>query len=285
MAIGDILIVGGTGTTGRRLVARLAAAGVEPRVASRSGTWRFDWNDDATWDAPLRGAAAMYVVPFDGATLTRPFVERARELGVERIVLLSGRGVDVPGYTSESGTAGRTHIDGEDAVRSSGLGWTILRPAWFAQNFSEGVFADAIRAGELRLPADDGAASFVDADDIAAVAVAALGDDRHVGETYELSGPRALTLTQVVALISEAVAREVRYIAVDPDAFVQELIQQGWTKADAVDFGDAVSPIRRGLDSHISDGTERALGRPARDFTQFVSDAAAAGVWNTPAFR
>ncbi|WP_314615196.1 NAD(P)H-binding protein [Streptomyces stackebrandtii] len=272
-----ILVTGGTGTTGSRVVSRLRAQGAPVRVASRSGEPPFDWHDRTTWDSALEGVKAVYLVPLDGRLLTRPFVERAARLGVERVVLLSGRGVDVPGYSGEANLAGATHVDGESAVRDSGLSWTILRPAWFAQNFSEGVFRDAVVAGELRLPAGDGAASFTDADDIAAVAVASLTEDGHDGQTYELSGPRALTIAEAVAEISEATGRSLRYVPLSPGEFIAELIGEGWSAAEAEDYAEAVSPIRRGMDSGISDGVRRALGRPPRDFTEYV--AAAVSAW------
>ncbi|MGA5063761.1 SDR family oxidoreductase [Streptomyces exfoliatus] len=215
-----ILITGGTGKVGGRAVAQLGAKGVAVRVGSRSGDPRFDWVDRSTWDAALDGVKKVFVVPQDGEQLTRPFVRRAKELGVERIVLLSGRGADVPGYAKEDSIAGRTHIDGEDAVHNSGLEWTVVRPAWFAQNFSEGFFRDSVIGGELRLPAGDGAASFVDA-----------------------------------------------------------LIAEGWPEADAEDYADSVGPIRRDMDSHLSDGVQTALGRPPRSFVLFVKEAAAAGAW------
>ncbi|MFE1908651.1 NAD(P)H-binding protein [Streptomyces gardneri] len=272
-----ILVTGATGKTGGRVVDRLRARGLPVRVASRTGEPRFDWHDRATWDSALDGVRAVYLVPVDGELLTRPFVERAVELGVERVVLLSGRGVDVPGYSGEANIAGATHVDGESAVRGSGTAWTILRPAWFAQNFSEGLFRDAVLAGELRLPAGGGAVSFVDADDIAAVAVAALTEDGHAGQTYELSGPRALTLAQAVAAIAAATGRDIRYVPLPPEGFVAELTRAGWTAAEAEDFAEAVGPIRRGMDSHLSDGVRRALGREPRDFTGYV--AASVEAW------
>ncbi|SHE98169.1 NAD(P)H-binding protein [Streptoalloteichus hindustanus] len=274
-----ILVTGGTGKVGRRAVALLRDSGVPVRVGSRSATPAFDWSDPTTWDTALAGVRRVLLVPHDGEMLTRPFVRRAEELGVERVVLLSGRGVDVPGYMRENGAAGLTHIDGEDAVRSCGLEWTIVRPGWFAQNFSEGFFRDAVLAGELRLPAGDGAASFVDAEDIAAVAVAALTEDGHAGQTYELSGPTAVTIAEVAALIAKATGRAVRYVPLSVEEFVAELVAQGWPKADADDYADVIGPIRRGMDSHLSDGVVRALGRPPRDFAQFVAEAAAAGAW------
>ncbi|MEV5432426.1 NAD(P)H-binding protein [Streptomyces sp. NPDC052701] len=272
-----ILVTGGTGKSGSRVVSQLRAQGASVRVASRSGEPQFDWLDRATWDSALEGVKAVYLVPIDGELLTRPFIERAVHLGVERVVLLSGRGVDVPGYSGEANIAGATHVDGESAVRDSGITWTILRPAWFAQNFSEGIFLDAILAGELRLPAGDGAASFVDAEDIAAVAVAALAEDGHGGQTYELSGPRALTIAEAIAEISQATGRDLRYVPLSPEEFVAELTGQGWPSAEAEDYAEAVSPIRRGMDSYISDGVQRALGRQPRDFSDYVK--ASVGAW------
>ncbi|MFC4011255.1 NmrA family NAD(P)-binding protein [Nonomuraea purpurea] len=275
-----ILVLGGTGKSGSRIAARLRARGAAVRVASRSGEWRFDWNDRATWDHVLDGVAAVYVVPLDGAVLTRPFVERAAGLGAGRLVLLSGRGVDVPDYIVGDADAGATHVDGESAVRDSGLPWTIVRPGWFAQNFSEGFFREAVLAGELRLPAGDGAASFVDAEDIADVVVAALTEDGHAGRTYELSGPRALTMTEVAAEISAATGRTVRYVPLGPQEFVAELVGQGWPEGDAKEYADVVSPIRRGKDAYLSEGVRQALGRDARDFSAYARSAADAGAWD-----
>ena len=195
-------------------------------------------------------------------------------------MLLSGRGVDVPGYADETAAlrADPSSTARTRCAKSRCSGRSCGR-RWFAQNFSEGFFLEAILAGELRLPAGDGAASFVDAEDIAAVAVAALTEDGHAGQTYELSGPRALTIAEAVAEISEATGREVRYVSLSHEEFVAELIEQGWPAADAEDYADAVGPIRRGMDSHLSDGVQHALGRPARDFSEFVKTAAAAGAW------
>jgi uncharacterized protein YbjT (DUF2867 family) len=274
-----ILVLGGTGTTGRRVVSALRAGGGAVRVASRSGAVPFDWTDPGTWDSALADARGVYVVPLDGTLTTRPFVERAVQRGVERVVLLSGRGVGVPEYGDEVSAAGATHIEGERAVRALDTTWTILRPAWFAQNFSEGFFRDGVVAGELRLPAGDGAASFVDADDIAAVAVAALTEDGHAGRTYELSGPRALTMADAAAEISTATGREVRYVPLTVAQFVAELRAGGLSPADAEGFAEALSPIRRGMDAHLSDGVARALGKKPRDFTDFVRSAARDGAW------
>ncbi|MFI6499590.1 NAD(P)H-binding protein [Nonomuraea typhae] len=268
-----IVVVGGTGTTGRRVVSLLTGRGIPVRAASRSGQTRFVWDEPATWEPALKGARALYVVPLDGALLTQPLVDLAVRLGVPKIVLLSGRGVDVPGYGDAGSPVGATHTQGEAAVRASGVAWTIVRPGWFAQNFTEGFFREAVAAGEIRLPAGDGAVSFVDAADIAEVVVAALTEDGHAGQVYELSGPRALTFAEVATALSAAAGRDIRYVPVDEDAYVAEKTAEGWPVEDARALAAAVTPARKGMDAHISDGVWRALGRPPRDFSEFISNA------------
>ncbi|MFB8352502.1 NAD(P)H-binding protein [Streptomyces niveus] len=274
-----ILVTGATGKTGRRVVGQLRAKGLPVRAAARNGEHVFDWTDSRTWDASLEGVRSLYIVQLDGTKLVRPFVERAVRHGARRIVLASGRGIDDPDYAKDSGGVLDGILDSEAAVRESGLEWTISRPGWFAQNFSEGFFADAVRAGELRLPAGDGAASFVDAEDIAAVVVAALTEDGHAGHTYELSGPRAVTLTEAVATISAAAGREIRYVPVPVAEYVTDLVHQGLPPADAEAFADVIEPLRKGTDAYVSDGVPRALGRPPRSFAEFAKSTAEAGGW------
>lgn len=275
-----ILVTGATGKSGRRVVSRLRAGGLPVRAASRQGEHPFDWTDRDSWDAALEGVRSVYIVQLDGTKLVRPFIGRAVRHGVRRVVLASGRGIDDPGYAKDGSGVLEGILDSEAAVRESGLEWTITRPGWFAQNFSEGFFADAVRAGELRLPAGDGAASFVDAEDIAAVVVAALTDGRHAGRVYELSGPRAVTLTEAAATISEATGREIRYTPLPVEDYVAELVRQGVPPADARAFADVVEPLREGRDEYVSDGVRRALGRPPRTFAEFAESTAAAGGWS-----
>ncbi|MGZ3145853.1 NAD(P)H-binding protein [Lentzea chajnantorensis] len=267
----QVLVTGATGKTGRRVVRRLRAQGVRVRAASRRGEHVFDWTDQQTWDAAFDGVSAVYVVQVDGTRLVRPFVRRAQELGVRRVVLASGRGIDDPDYATDSGGVLDGLLDSEDAVRTSGLEWTITRPGWFAQNFSEGFFSAAVEAGELRLPAGEGAASFIDAEDIAAVVGAALTEDGHDGQVYELSGPAVVTLAEAVATISAHAGREIRYVPLDVDDHIAELTAQGFAPEDARAFADMVEPLRNGTDAYLSDGVQRALGRPARTFAEFAA--------------
>ncbi|OPC83881.1 NAD(P)-dependent oxidoreductase [Embleya scabrispora] len=274
-----ILVLGGTGKTGSRVAAALRARDADIRIASRSTEIPFEWSDESTWDRVLDGVRAVYLVPLDGAEAGPAFVRRAVAAGVERIVLLSARGVDTPGYFAADDPATRARLDLEAAVRGAGPAWTILRPGWFAQNFSEGLFRDGIRAGELVLPTGAAAVSFVDTEDIGAVAAAALLDPGHDGETYELSGPRALTFDAALAEIAAAGGRRADYVAADPDEYAAALIAQGVPEVEVAMWTSALGSIHRGLEAAISDGVPRALGRPARDFTEFVRSAAPTGAW------
>jgi uncharacterized protein YbjT (DUF2867 family) len=267
------LVLGANGKTGRRIVDRLRARDVPVRAGSRSEQPPFDWEHESTWRGALDGVAAAYISYFpDLAVPGAPeavgaFAERAMQVGVDRLVLLSGRG-EVEAQRSE------------EVLRRSGASWTIVRASWFAQNFNESFFADPIRAGEIALPTDGVGEPFIDAADIADVAVAALTEDGHVGQLYEVTGPRLLTFPEAIDEIARATGRELRYETVDLDEFAARLGAEG-VPADVVDllrylFGEVLD----GRNANLADGVERALGRPPRDFTDFARDAAATGVWN-----
>ncbi|MFE9246067.1 NAD(P)H-binding protein [Nocardiopsis sp. NPDC006938] len=256
--------------TARRVLARLRERGVPARAASRSSEWAFDWSDPATWDRVLDGAGAVYLVQNDVDPRIPEFVGRAAALGVGRLVQLSARGVDGHEYF-ENGGPHPSHLQAERAVKASGLEWTVLRPGWFAQNFSEGLLVDGVRAGVLRLPTADGAATWIDTEDIGAVAAAALTEPGHHGRTYELGGPRALSLEEACAEISHALGRAVRYEPVSEEEYARDLVERGWPEAGVGEMIVALSAIRRGLESVDSPGVREALGREPRDFSDYVA--------------
>jgi uncharacterized protein YbjT (DUF2867 family) len=181
-------------------------------------------------------------------------------------VLLSGRGEE------EAERA-------EDVVRTSGLEWTIVRATWFAQNFSEGNFADEVTAGLLALPVGGVLEPFVDADDIADVAVAALTEDRHVGQTYELTGPRLLTFADAVAEIAAATGRELRFESVSMDDYAAMLAEYQVPPDVVALLGHLFTTVLDGRNSAVADGVQRALGHGPRDFADFAHRAAASGAW------
>jgi uncharacterized protein YbjT (DUF2867 family) len=268
-----ILVLGGTGKTGRRVAERLTARGVPIRLGSRSGEPPFDWEKPDTWAPVLQGVGSAYIsyypdVAVPGAVeVVGSFAKLAVESGVPRLVLLAGRG-------EAEGEAG------EQAVRDSGAELTVLRSTWFAQNFSEDYWRDSVLSGEVALPAGEVPEPFIDADDIADVAVAALTEDGHVGQVYELTGPRLLTFAEAVDEIARATGREIRYAPVSIDDFAAFAAQQG-VPSEVIDllrylFGEVLD----GRNAHVVDGVQRALGREPRDFREYARDAAATGVWN-----
>ncbi|GAA0490075.1 NAD(P)H-binding protein [Streptomyces stramineus] len=268
----EILVLGATGKTGSRVVPRLHALGHTVRAASRSGATRFDWAERATWAPALAGAEAVYMVPTEtlGLPERADFVARAEEAGVRRIVQMSVRGIDHDGIPPT-----------ERAVRDSGLEWTVLRPCWFAQNFADpGLFLPELLAGELTTPAGDGREPFIDAEDIADVAVAALTGPGHAGATYELSGAELMTFQEALSLIGEAAGREIRHRHIARADYVAGLVAAGGAADDAESFAGFLDGIRRGEDDYVSDGVERALGRAPRSFRDYVSATAARGVWS-----
>ncbi len=263
------LVIGGTGKTGRRVAERLTLRGLPVRVGSRAGEPPFRWEDPGTWEPALDGVAAVYVtyypdLAFPGAAeAVGAFAELAVRRGARRLVLLSGRG--------EEGA-----VRGEDLLKASGADWTVVRANWFDQNFSESFFLEPVLAGELALPTADAVEPFVDADDIADVVTAALTDDRHIGRTYEVSGPRLLSLHDVAAELSEATGREIRYTPVSLDDYRRLLAENGLP----AEFADLFRLILDGRNASVTQGVREALGRPPLDFTEFARKTAATGVWS-----
>jgi uncharacterized protein YbjT (DUF2867 family) len=272
MATKPTLVLGGTGKIGRRVVERLEARGRPVRIGSRSGEPPFDWDDRSTWGPVLEGVGSAYVshywdvIPGAAETLGS-FADLAVESGVSRLVLLSGRGEE----EAERGAR---------AVRDSGAALTVLRSTWFAQNFSEDYWREHVQAGEVALPAGDTPEPFVDAGDIADVAVAALTDDRHAGEVYELTGPRLLTFGEAVMEISRAVGREIRYVPISLEEFAAAAGEQGVPSEIVEGLTSIFDEVLDGRNARLADGVQRALGREPRDFGDYAREAAATGVWN-----
>lgn len=269
---GRVLVLGGTGKTGRRVAAGLEARGVPVRIGSRSATPSFDWHDEAGWDACLDGVEAIYItyapdLAMPGATdAIRTLVDRARVHGVRRLVLLSGRG------EPEAQAC-------ERIVQESGLDWTVVRASWFFQNFSEGAFAEMVLAGRITLPAADTPEPFVDVDDIADVVITALAEPGHEGQLYEVTGPRLMTFADVAADLSEATGRRIEFEQVPHDAFIGAAKASGAPR-DVIWMLDYLfSTVLDGRNAHLTDGVQRALGREPRDHAEYARAVAAAGGW------
>jgi uncharacterized protein YbjT (DUF2867 family) len=269
-----ILIIGGRGKTGSRVADRLEARGLPVRLGSRATG--FDWTDRGTWAAALEGAASAYItyypdIAIKGAAETvGALAELAVSLGVKRLVLLSGRG------EPEAQRA-------EQQLIASGAEWTIARASWFNQNFDEGQFLDMVLSGEVALPVDKVREPFVDVDDIADVVVAALTDPRHVGEIYELTGPRLLTFADAVAEINRAAGTTVGFRTMPAHEFLDWLAHSEVPDEIAGLLEELFSVVLDGRNESLADGVERALGRQPKDFADFARHAAAKGAWRQAA--
>lgn len=267
-----VLVIAASGKTGRRVATLLEDGGVAVRRGSRSGSPAFDWEAPGTWAAALSGMDAAYVVytpdlavPSAATDLPR-FIEIAKQKGVKKLVLLSGRG------EPEARAC-------ERLVEESGLAWTVVRAGWFNQNFSEGDFAGMVASGVLGLPYPEALEPFVDVDDIAEVAAAALTGSRHDGEIYEVTGPQLMTYADVAEQLSEASGREIRYQPITAEEFLIGLEQAG-VPGGYRELLDYLFKINQsGINSTVTDGIERALGRAPRTFREFAAHAAASGAF------
>lgn len=267
------LVLGGTGKTGRRVAARLRTGGYAVRIGSRSGQPPFDWQDERTWAPVLRDVTAVYLAyapdaGFPGAAETiGAFAGAAVASGVERLVLLTGRG--------ESGA-----LRSERAVREAGADWTIVRSSFFAQDFSEDeAFTETLRDGTLVFPAGDVAEPFVDIADVADVAAAALTADGHAGRVYEVTGPRLLTFAEAAAEIAVATGRQIAYLPVTGEQFASGLAAQGVPAEFATQLTALFTEVLDGRNAHLTEGVRQALGRDPRDFSDYVRESAATGTW------
>jgi uncharacterized protein YbjT (DUF2867 family) len=264
-----ILVIGSTGKTGSRVAARLAELGHTVRYGSRRSSTPFDWEEPGSWQAALAGAQAVYVsyfpdLAYPGAEENiEALTKTAAALGVRRLVLLSGRGE----YHAQRC---------EDIVRNSGLEFTLVRAAWFAQNFSEGYLREPVLAGVVALPAGQVREPIIDADDIADVAVAALTEDHHNGQLYEVTGPRLMSFDQIASALATTTGLRVRYQPITLETFHAEMTTSG---------GELIADVLKGVchetlngkNEWLGDGVQRALGREPRDFIDFCRSAAAGG--------
>jgi uncharacterized protein YbjT (DUF2867 family) len=269
-----ILIIGKNGKTGSRVNRRLQALGYATRPLSRSTQIPFNWDKPATWRRAIEGTRAAYVtyqpdlaVP-GAASTVKAFARVAAQAGLEHMVLLTGRG--------EEGAE-----RAEAILKSSGISWTIIRASWFCQNFSESFMLEGILAGELVLPAGDTVEPFIDVDDIADVAVAALTRPGLRNKLFEVTGPRALTFAQCIQEISAGLGRPLTYTRVPVEAYINALQKQGVAEDLQWLLRELFTVVFDGRNSRVMPGVEEALGRPATDFKAYVRKTIESGVWDT----
>ncbi len=268
------LIIGNSGKTGKRVEQKLNALGVGTRGVSRSSAIPFDWYKTSTWKAALEGTTSAYVtfqpdLAVPGAVeIIRAFCELAKAVGVQKVVLLSGRG--------EEGAQ-----KAEQVLINSGLQWNVVRASWFAQNFSEGFMLDGILSGELILPESNTLEPFIDVDDIADVAVAALTRNNLKNRLFEVTGPRLMTFADCIDAISKATGRPIRFTQVTIDEYLTHLKTVGLPEEVLWLMNELFTEIFDGRNASVATGVKEATGKDATDFEGYLKKALAADIWST----
>ena len=270
----NILVIGGTGKTGRKVVQKLQSLDQNVRIGSRNQDPAFDWNDSNTWPAAMEGMDKIYItfqpdLAVPGALdAIEALTKQAIQSGVKKLVLLSGKGE-------------REAELCEQVVIHSGLDYTIIRASWFNQNFSESFFLDPILAGHVALPHAEAKVPYVDTDDIADVAVEVLMNEHHNGQIYELTGPRTLTFPEVIDEIANATDRQINFTPISMSAY-SKLLEENQVPSDYIWlinylFTEVLTAEGNNL---VTNDIEKVLGRKAKDFSQYVQETVATGIWN-----
>ena len=272
----NILVIGGTGKTGRRIVKLLNAQGHTVRIGSRSGKPAFDWHDPDHWPKAVEGMDAIYItyqpdLAVPGALeAIEMLVKVAKRFSVKKLVLLSGKG------EKEAQLC-------EQVVIHSGLDYTIVRANWFNQNFSENFLVEGILAGHVALPFANMKIPFVDANDIAEVAVKALTEDKHDGQIYELTGSEGLTFKEATEVIAKATGRTIAFTPMTSEADV-DVLKAHQLPDDFVWLIEYLftEVLGNPSNSEIAHDIEKVLGRKPIRFESYVEETVKTGVWNVP---
>ncbi|MFI1744001.1 NAD(P)H-binding protein [Thalassobellus sediminis] len=270
----NILVIGGTGKTGRKVVDNLNHLGHNVRVGSRSATPIFDWSNPDTWSESMQGMDKVYItfqpdLAVPGALeAIEELTKQAKRSGIKKLVLLSGKGE-------------REAELCEQVIIHSGLDYTIVRASWFNQNFSESFFLESILEGFVALPQAEAKVPYVDTDDIADVAVAALLNKEHNGKIYQLTGPRLLNFDEAIQEVSIASGKAITFTPISLSAYVKAMKDQG-VPADFIWLIEYLfsEVLGNPTNSEITNDIEVVLGRKPKDFSQYAKETAATGVWN-----
>lgn len=270
-----ILVIGGKGKTGQRVVERLTASGAEVAVGTRTPTGSrdrsFNWADAASV-AAFEGCSAVYLVAptdrTDHLEVMRPILESAIERGVRRFVLLSSSLLDRGGPMM-----GGVHAWLADTAPE----WAVLRPSWFMQNFSDGPHAHTVRE-ENAIYSATGAArvGFIDAEDIAAAAVACLTSTDPLNDDRILTGPEALSYEDTARILSDVTGRTIRHVALSTKELADRFEAQGLPTDYARMLANMDKTIRTGAEDRTTTGVAQLTGTTPGLFRSFAAKNAAA---------
>ena len=270
----NILVIGGTGKTGRRVVERLNQQNQKVRIGTRSTDPAFDWNDPSTYVKALKGIDKAYIVYYPDLAVPgareaiQALTEAAKSEGLQKVVLLSGKGEREAEFC-------------EEIIIRSGIDYTIVRASWFMQNFSESFFLDPILAGHVALPQSEVKVPYVHVDDIAAVVVEALLNETHNCKFYQLTGPRTLTFPEIIDTIAKASGREIKFSPSSLEDYTDMLgklgVPEDYIWLIEYLFSNVLAAPGNNV---VTDDIEEVLGRKPIDFIEYAEEAAKTGVWN-----
>lgn len=270
----NILVIGGTGKTGRRVVEKLSQQNQKVRIGTRSTDPAFDWNDPSTYANALMGMDKAYIVYYPDLAVPgakeaiQTLVEVAKNEGLKKVVLLSGKGE-------------REAELCEQIIIRSGMEYTIVRASWFMQNFSESFFLNPILSGHVALPKSEAQVPYVHTDDIASVVVEALLNNVHNGQVYQLTGPRTLTFTEVIDIIAKVSGREIKFTPSSLEEYIKTLEKLGVPDDYVWLLNYLFSNVLDAPGNNVVTGdVEKVLGRKPIDFNEYVEETAKTGVWN-----
>lgn len=270
----NILVIGGTGKTGRRVVNNLTQQGHNVRIGTRSQSPAFDWEDPSTFSQALKGMDRAYIVYYPDLAVPgskeaiTALTEAALKEGLEKVVLLSGKG--------------ETEAEAcEQIVANSGLNYTLVRASWFNQNFSEGAFLEFVLEGMVALPMPEAEIPFVDVDDIADVVTEVLLNDSYNGQTITVTGPEKLRFRELVEKMAQGIGRDIRYIPITIEEFKEGMKAAGLPDSYVWLFGYLFQEVLGNPENQeVSYDLEKVLGRKAISFDEYVERTIDTGVWN-----
>ena len=274
-----IAVTGATGTNGALVIAELMRRGEYTRALTRHPekiaklnhleAVAFDFDDASTYATALAGVDRAFLVQASNPRepeQERAFIEAAEKAGVRHIVYLSAIGSDAP----QTITLGRLHHETEQRLQASKMQWTILRPTNFMQNYLRQ--AEEIASGVLREATGDAAVSYVDARDTAEIAAQAMTNAGFEGKSFNLTGPAGLTGAQVAQTLSDGLGIKLRFEAITTQQLRDAMLSQQVPEWQVGILAELYDLLQTGRGAAVTDGVQKALGRPARNFADFVVD-------------
>jgi len=276
-----ILVIGGTGTIGSEVVKKIAGAGLKARVLVRNAvkaetvqklgleTALGDVSKIETIEAALRGVDSLFLLTrahLQMAKIESAIMDAAKKAGVKRIVLFSGMGVSL----QSPQTITREHALSQEHLKKLGVPFTVLQPAGFMQNFL--FMASTIKQGAIYGNYKNGRMGFVDARDIAAVALAALTGEGHNGKTYVITGGESMSYFEAAEAVSRVIGKTVNYVDVPAEVVIKAMTDMGMPEWLSKDLAKFAGEVAAGELDHITDVVEKVTGRKPITLEQFFID-------------